>query len=119
MEAGGVLNSSGAEHLTLRPVADIAFPAATDHKPKQGTYGGVFSVQSLDKGGLYQITTSDEAWIDVSSDAKNVMPSVAHSGSKSCPGLRKSVRFEINGPVSIQISNAASRKLDLAIAPAN
>ncbi|MBV8849561.1 MAG: molybdate ABC transporter substrate-binding protein [Methylobacteriaceae bacterium] len=119
VESGAILKSNGAEHLVLSPVSAVQFPAKSDRKLKEGTFGGVFPVAALDKPGLHQITASDEAWIDVSPDGKSVAPSVAHSSAKNCPGLRKSVRFDLSGPVSIQIMNAPSRTLDLAIAPAN
>ena len=91
----------------------------SDHRPKDNTFGGVFSLAGVDKPGIYQVTASEEAWIEVSPDGKSVARALAHSGMNDCPGLRKSVRFEINGPASIQISNAASPTIDLAIAPAD
>ena len=41
------------------------------------------------------------------------------SGQKNCPGVRKSVRFDLAaGPATVQISNAPSASIQLAIAPA-
>jgi hypothetical protein len=41
------------------------------------------------------------------------------SGQKNCPGVRKSVRFSLAaGAATVQISNAASATIQLAIAPA-
>jgi hypothetical protein len=64
------------------------------------------------------VTASEEARIDIAANGK-IERALGHTGTRDCPGMRKSVRFQISGPVSIQISNAASRTLDLAIAPAN
>lgn len=119
VESGGILISNGAERLALRPIAEITFPAQSSHTPRAGTFGGVFSVADAEAGKVYQITASEEAWIDVSTDGHSVARSVAHSGVPDCPGLRKSVRFEMTGPASVQISNASSRTIGLAIAPAN
>jgi hypothetical protein len=45
--------------------------------------------------------------------------SIDFSGQTDCPGVRKSVRFELAGPVSVGFSNATSEKLMFAVSPAN
>ena len=74
---------------------------------------------TIDRAGLYQITLSDEAWVDVVQNGARVKSS-DFSGQKACPGVRKSVRFDLAaGPATLQISNAESAKINLAIAPAD
>ena len=74
---------------------------------------------NIGKAGLYQITLSDEAWIDVVENGARVKSS-DFSGQKACPGVRKSVRFDLAaGPATLQISNSESPKINLAIAPAD
>src|SRR5271169_5529257 len=85
---------------------------------KPGAFGGVLKISGLPKAGLYEITLSDEAWVDVVQNGASVKSS-DFSGQKNCPGVRKSVRFPLAaGSATVQISNAASAAIQLAIAPA-
>jgi hypothetical protein len=75
-------------------------------------------ISGLPKAGLYEITLSDEAWIDVVQGGASVKSS-DFSGQKNCPGVRKSVRFPLAaGAATVEISNAASAAIQVAIAPA-
>ena len=72
----------------------------------------------ISQAGLYQITLSDDAWIDVLQGQAR-LKSVAFTGQRDCPGARKSVRFDVgSAAVTIQISNAPAAAINLAIAPA-
>ena len=95
-----------------------AFAVSPERPPKAGSFGGVVKT-NIGKAGLYQITLSDEAWIDVVQNGARVKSS-DFSGQKACPGVRKSVRFDLAaGPATLQISNSESPKINLAIAPAD
>jgi hypothetical protein len=104
--------------LALQPSASVAFRLPPERAPKPGSFGATLSVAAIDKPGLYEITLSDEAWLDViQGDAP--LKSVNFSGQKDCPGVRKSVRFNLAaGALTIQVSNAGSAAIDLALAPA-
>ena len=65
-------------------------------------------------GGEIQFSLSDEAWIDVVQDGKTVK-SAAFSGVKTCPGIRKSVRFKLAGGAAI-VQFSGARKPDLKVA---
>ena len=83
-----------------------------------GSLGAALGLAEIDKPGLYQIALSDEAWLDVVQGGAPIK-SAAFSGQKNCPGVRKSVRFDLKaGPATIQISNASAATIDLAIEPA-
>ena len=44
---------------------------------------------------------------------------MVNSGAKNCPGLRKSVRFNLDAvPVVLQISGAPAESIKIAIRPA-
>jgi len=46
------------------------------------------------------------------------LDSADHSGAKNCPGLRKSVRFNVGAaPVALQISGAPADSVRVAIRP--
>jgi hypothetical protein len=104
--------------VALRPSDSVAFAKPPERALKAGSFAARLEAPDIDKPGLYQITLSDEAWLDViQGDAQ--VKSTAFSGQKDCPGVRKSVRFELKaGPATIQVSNAASAAINLALAPA-
>ncbi len=104
--------------VALQPTGSVAFRLPPERAPKAGAFGATLEAADIGAPGPYQITLSDEAWIDVvQGDAR--LKSTAFSGQKDCPGVRKSVRFDLKaGALTIQVSNAASAILDLSIAPA-
>jgi hypothetical protein len=113
--AGG----EGAATLQLSPVEGLGFSVAPEHKPEPGSFGAVFKLPSLDKAGTYQVTLSDEGWIDVIQGGASVK-SGAFSGRKGCPGLRKSVRFDLQpGPVILQVSGVKAGTINVAVGPAD
>ena len=62
---------------------------------------------------------SEEAWIDVAENGALVKSS-DFSGQKDCPGVRKSVRFQLAaGSATVEISNANVGKVLFAVEPAN
>jgi hypothetical protein len=104
--------------VALAPSASVAFSVPPERAPKPGGFGAALKLDAIDKPGSYQITLSDEAWLDVVQGGA-LVKSAGFSGQKDCPGARKSVRFDLQaGPATIQISNAASGALNLAIEPA-
>ena len=104
--------------VKLKPVAEVAFVAPPGHKPREGTFGAVFMTPPLAVGGTYQITLSDDAWIDVLQDGHTVRSS-AFSGSKDCPNVRKSVRFPLKpGDATVQISGSSADSIKMDLLPA-
>ncbi len=120
--AGTVANlASGAKapgdfELALAPMEQVAFPTKPERSPKHaGTFGG-FVMADPPGGKTFQVTLSNEAWIDVVQDGK-IVKSGGFSGKPGCAGVRKSVRFALpsSQPVTIQISGveAQSIRVDL------
>jgi len=102
-----------AAQLTLKPAAEIALPVPSERPAKPDTFSG-FVTATVPAAGTYQVTLSDEAWIDVSQDGRSTLKPAAHSGKAGCPGVRKSVRFALDaGPVTIEISRAAHPQIKL------
>ncbi len=106
--------------LELQPNASVAFVLPPERQPKQpDSFGGVVFFASIPKAGLYQVTLSGEAWLDVIQDGK-ALASAAHSGKRGCEDVRKSVRFELKpGALTVQLSGAAAKTIKLAVLPAN
>lgn len=95
-----------AVSLRLRPAAEANFPVPPERAPKPDTFGGFVTAPAV-PGGVYQVTVSGEAWIDVSQGGRTSLKSLGQSGQKGCPSVRKSLRFRLEpGPVTIQLSGA-------------
>ena len=118
VEAGAELGSPASGYVVALVAGDAAaFSVSPERPPKAGTFGGIVKTM-IGKAGLYQVTLSDEAWVDVVQNGARVKSS-GFSGQKACPGVRKSVRFDLSsGPATLQISNSEAAKITLAIAPA-
>ena len=103
--------------VKLQPVADVGFVVPPGHKPREGSFGAVVKTPPLAVGGTYQITLSDEAWIDVIQDGHEIRSS-AFTGEKDCPNVRKSVRFSFGpGDATIQISGSVSDSIKVDLLP--
>ncbi len=105
--------------LELQPQVTVDYVLPPGHEPKSDdSNGGILAISNVAQAGAYQVTTSEHAWIDVIQNGKALVSS-AHSGKQGCPDIRKSVRFDLEtGPLTIQVSGAASMHIKLAILPA-
>lgn len=106
--------------LELKPIADVKFDLPPGGKPKREakeTFGGVLTFAAPAKAAGYQVTLTGEGWIDVVQDGKQ-LAAADHTGAKECPGLRKSVRFDVAAsPVVLQISGAPTASIGIALRP--
>jgi hypothetical protein len=115
---GATIAAGQGYAVALAPNESVAFPVPPERALKPGGFGAILAVANIDKAGAYEITLSDEARIDaVQGDA--LVKSTDFSGQKDCPGVRKSVRFDLkSGPLTIQLSTGPSAAINLALAPA-
>ena len=105
-----------AYRVAMKPADAVAFrlPPERETKP-EADRAAIIEFAAVEPPGRYQVTLSDEAWIDVIQDSK-YLTSVEHTGVKGCRGLRKSVRFVLtNAPVTLQLSGASVDWLAVAI----
>ena len=104
--------------LHLQPGAQAAFAMPPERKPKvERWFGGMIRLAAPEKPGIYQVTLSEEAWIDVVQDGRYAR-SVGSTGRSDCPGLRKSVRLELGAtPFVLQLSGVAAEQVVVAINP--
>lgn len=102
--------------LQLQPGADATFTMPPERKPKsENWFGGMLRLPALDKPGIYQVTLSEEAWIDVVQDGRYAR-SVGSTGRSDCPTLRKSVRLDLAAtPFVLQLSGVTSESVVIAI----
>lgn len=104
--------------LKLAPQDQVTYPVPPSRTPKHTpAYGGTFTLPPIAAADTYQVTISDEAWLEVVQDGKPVKQT-GFSGSHSCKVVRKSVRFPLGtGPATVEISDAASDTLKLEVLP--
>jgi hypothetical protein len=108
---------SSAITLGLVAPADAKLPTPPERAPKDGTFAGFTSVKTP-KAGLYTISLSSGAWVDVVQDGHFLKP-VAFSGATDCDGIRKTMKYELSAqPFVIQVSGARDNSLSIAILPA-
>ncbi len=104
--------------LALAAPADAKLPTPPERAPKDGTFAGFTSFKNAPKAGLYTISLSSGAWLDVVQDGHFLKPK-AFSGATDCDGIRKTVKFELSAsPFVLQISGVKENSISVAILPA-
>ncbi len=109
---------AAAVSLTLVPFADAKLPVAPSRTPKfSGSYAGFVHVSPPPKAGIYRITLSHGAWIDVVQDG-HTLKSSAFTGATGCDGIAKSVKFELDpAPFVIEVSGTSAQAIALVVTP--
>ncbi|MGY4511215.1 hypothetical protein [Bradyrhizobium sp. USDA 3650] len=108
---------SSAIKLGLVAPQEAKLPTPPERAPKDGTFAGFTGIKAP-KAGLYTVSLSSGAWIDLVQDGHALKP-VAFSGATDCDGIRKTMKYELSGqPVVLQVSGAKDNSLSIAILPA-
>src|SRR5262249_11567807 len=101
--------------LALTTPADARLPSPPERAPKDGTLAGYAVVKSAPKAGLYTISLSAGAWVDVVQDGHFLKPK-AFSGATDCEGIRKTMKYELAAsPFVLQVSGTAEKAISIAI----
>ena len=113
-QSGASLAVGQAADFALAAADTVSFAVPPQRAPAAGTFGAT-AVVAVPPEGELQISLSDEAWVDVIQDGQAVK-SAGFSGVKTCPGIRKSVRFKLTpGAATIQLSGARKENLKVAV----
>jgi hypothetical protein len=106
--------------LALAPLADAKLPMAPERPPKDpASFAGFVRIAVLPHPGSYLITLTSDAWIDAIQDGSYHKPA-AFSGVLDCPGIRKSVKFDLDaGPLTVQLSRLPTAAATFTITPAD
>jgi hypothetical protein len=103
--------------LSLVKPADAKLPTPPERAPKDGTFAGFTSFKTAPKAGIYTISLSAGAWVDVSQDGHFLKPK-AFSGATDCDGIRKTMKYELSAsPFMLQVSGAKDESISIAILP--
>jgi hypothetical protein len=104
--------------LALRTPAEAKLPTPPERAPREGTYAGFTSFTGAPKAGLYTVSLSAGAWVDLVQDGHFLKPK-AFSGATDCDGIRKTMKYEIEAkPFVLQISGNKEETISIAILPA-
>ena len=108
---------SSAITLGLVAAQEAKLPSPPERAPKDGTFAGFTSIKAA-KAGLYTISLSSGAWVDLVQDGHFLKP-VAFGGATDCDGIRKTMKYELSDqPFVLQISGAKDNSLSISILPA-
>ena len=103
--------------LALVAPSDAKLPTPPERAPKDGTFAGFTSIKAAPKAGLYTISLSAGAWVDVVQDGHFLKPK-AFSGATDCDGIRKTIKVELAAsPLVLQVSGARENAISIAILP--
>jgi hypothetical protein len=115
--ASGAEITAPAITLSLLAPAAANLPTPPERAPKDGTFAGFAALKTSPKAGIYTISLSSGAWVDVVQDGHILKPR-AFSGATDCDGIRKTMKYELAAsPFVIQISGAPENAISLAVLP--
>ena len=119
LASGGEITAmpSSGMVLTLVAPAEAKLPTPPERAPKDGTFAGFTSFKTAPKAGVYTISLSAGAWVDVVQDGHFLKPR-AFSGATDCEGIRKTIKYELSAaPFVLQISGSKEDSISVAILP--
>ena len=103
--------------LSLRAPSEAKLPSPPERAPKEGTFAGFTSFKAAPKAGIYTISLSAGAWVDVVQDGHFLKPK-GFSGATDCEGIRKTMKYELAAtPFVLQVSGAKEDSISIAIPP--
>jgi hypothetical protein len=103
--------------LSLVKPTEAKLPTPPERAPEDGTFAAFTSFKNAPKAGIYTISLSAGAWIDVSQDGHFLKPK-AFSGATDCDGIRKTMKYELSAsPFVLQVSGAKEDSISIAILP--
>src|ERR1700674_4503255 len=103
--------------LGLSAPADAQLTTPPERAPKEGTFAGFTSFKAPPKAGIYTVSLSAGAWVDLVQEGRPLKPK-AFSGATDCDGIRKTMKYEISAsPFVLQISGTKENSISIAILP--
>jgi hypothetical protein len=119
LTSGAELAALPASGFTLALVAptEAKLPSPPERAPKDGTFAGFANIKAAPKAGIYTVSLSAGAWVDVVQDGHFLKPA-GFSGATDCDGIRKTMKYELSDkPFVLQISGTKDSSISIAILP--
>jgi len=113
VESDSALPKDGVFSLLLQPIASVLY-VVTPERGRDDGLGGTVTLEWI-SAGRYQVTLSGDAWIDAVQNERR-LPMLASTSRDDCPGIKKSVQFEVDSvPLTLQFGGATLRRLNIAV----
>lgn len=107
------LATGTSTEIGLLPAKDLKLAVAGQRPPRPGSTAGLAALD-VGKPGKLDVLLSNAAYVDLVRDGRTLKSS-AHTDFKTCPGLRKSVSFDVvPGRYIVQLTNAAGKSVKMA-----
>jgi hypothetical protein len=108
-----------AVEVELKPVSQVEFFLPPSKPPAAGTYAGEITFFGVPRPGLYQVSLSAPADVDVFENGARIKPESLVT-SADCEGVRVSGHFELGAGdlVLLELTGVAEPKIKAAFAPA-
>jgi hypothetical protein len=108
-----------AVDLSLRPARQVDLFLPPDVRPRSDSFSGEVTFFGVPKPGLYQVTLSDQATIDVFENGAR-LKATGSTSAKHCPGVFESVRYELapGDLVLVEVTNVSRNSIKVAFAEA-
>lgn len=104
-----------AVRLALALQGQAALPKPPERQPRAHTPHAAYLTMAAPAAGLYQVTLSAPAWIDLVQVGAALKP-VAFTGANGCPGVRKSVRFRLKAePFTLEVSDVSADTIAVVV----
>ena len=106
-----VLATGTSTEIGLLSATVVAVTGA--RPPRPGSTAGLAALD-VGKPGKLDVLLSNTTYVDMVRDGR-ILKSSGHTDYKACPGLRKSVSFEVvPGRYIVQLTNAADKSVRMA-----
>ncbi len=107
-----------AYELKLVDLESAHLLQAPERTPKfTPSNAGVAQFEAPPRAGAVQVTVSAAVWVDLVQNG-HLVKAAAFSGAQGCPGVRKSIRFNLAAaPFAVQISGTREMSLGLIAGP--
>jgi len=115
---GGAIAVNVATTLELQPLSAAGLAKPPERAPRAAqSYAGHFTLAGPARPGVYRVTISAPAWIDVL-DADAYLHPKGFSGVTGCEGARKSVKFNLpTRPLALQVSGVEADRISVIVSP--
>ncbi len=103
--------------VELRPERDVALITGSRPKASEaGAYAALLTL-SVPADGIWRVSVSRHAWIDVLDAAGSALQASAHQGRQGCAELRKFVEFPLKAGASyaLQLTAASDPAMKLVV----
>jgi hypothetical protein len=103
--------------LSLDSDSDASYVIPPERKSRnENGFGGAISFESVSRAGLYQITLSEDALVDVIQGGHHLKKK-ASNVQRGCPGIRRSLRVELTaGPLVLQLGGVETPFITVSVA---